>query len=526
VTPIDEITPAEAPSLHAIVRALSWVGAGHVIGQAFWFGSLIALATLLPPSAFGTVTLGLLMVTAATRLMEAGTRGSIIVSPRLTRDQVATSLAVNVGGGILLAGAIFVLAGPIVRIFGHGANASVLQVLGLSVALWAPAIVPLALLEKRFDFRRRSSVQAAATIVASVLAVVAGVLGAGVWALVIRQVVFQGLLAILAWIAARGLVPPPEMSSRRLQWQRLKRRGAVGFLLFSLTDFVVFNADYLTVGRLTNAAQLGLYSLAFTIAFTPVNQFSSQIGRVLFPAAAASDPDTMRRRTLAGVRLSCLVLLPITPPVIVFAPALIPAVLGERWQGMVPAFQILVVVGVAHAIVNVIGESLSGTGQIGFRARINVVWMFAMIGALILLVRADGIRGAAFAHLALYLPVMAAYAAWGMRRLGSSAKQLGTAVGSVLAFVGVEAVVTAGAAVALRDVGIPELAHAAIAACLGVAAGGAYIATRGRETLYEARAFIAAVGALRSEFSGKASPEAVGQSSRSVSSTLFQDGQN
>jgi glucose-6-phosphate isomerase len=74
---------------------MSWIGAGHVVGQAFWFGSLLMLAVLLPPKAFGTVALGLLLVTAATRLMEAGTRGSIIVAARLTRQQLLSSLILN-----------------------------------------------------------------------------------------------------------------------------------------------------------------------------------------------------------------------------------------------------------------------------------------------------------------------------------------------------------------------------------------------------------------------------------------------
>ena len=64
------------PTARAVVHALSWIGAGHIVGQAFWFGSLIVLATMVPPRGFGTVTVGLLMVTAAMRLMEAGTRGS------------------------------------------------------------------------------------------------------------------------------------------------------------------------------------------------------------------------------------------------------------------------------------------------------------------------------------------------------------------------------------------------------------------------------------------------------------------
>jgi O-antigen/teichoic acid export membrane protein len=488
---LDEAPSARGPSAGALTRALSWVGAGHVVGQAFWFGSLIILAALLPPSAFGTVTVGLLMVTAATRLMEAGTRGSIIVSEGLNRDHVLTSLALNTGAGIALAGAMALLAGAMVDTFAHGGDPTVIRVLALSVALWAPAIVPLALLEKRFLFKRRAGVQAVATVTASTVAVLSVFIGAGIWALVIRQVVFQGVLALLGWIAAVRLIPPRDPAARRWRWQRLKRHGAAAFLLFSLTDFVVFNADYLTVGHLTDAAQLGLYSLAFTIAFTPVTQFSSQLGRVLFPAAAASDGETMRRRTLAGVRLTCLVLLPLVPVAIVLAPAVVP-VLGERWKGMVPAFQILIVVGVAHAVVNVIGESLSGTRQIGFRARINLVWMVAMIGALIVLVRLDGIRGAGLAHLSLYVPVALAYAVWGMRLLGSSARRLGRALQAVVVGLALQVAVTAVVVEALATAGISDLARAGAAASLGLATCVVYLLATRRQTLLEARAFLTA----------------------------------
>jgi O-antigen/teichoic acid export membrane protein len=471
---------------------MSWVGAGHVVGQTFWFGSLIGLAALLPPRAFGTVAVGLLLVTAATRLMEAGTRGSIIVASRLSSQHVRTSLALNVGGGLALAVAIALLAGPMVHTFARGGDALVLQILGLSVAMYAPAIVPLAVLERRFAFKRRASVQAGATISASTIAVLAGVLGAGVWALVMRQLLFQALLATLGWLAARRLLPPRDERPEARKWQRLKRHGAAGFMLFSLTDFVVFNADYLIVGRLTDAARLGLYSLAFTIAFAPVTQFSAQIGNVLFPAAASSDAETIRRRTLSGVRLTCLVLLPLIPVAIVLAPVVIPAVLGERWRGMVPPFQILIVVGVAHAVVNVIGESLSGTGHIGFRARVNLVWMVGMVGALLLLVRLDGIRGAALAHLSLYLPVALAYGVWGMRLLGSDPRRLGAAVRAGIAPVVIQSAVTAGVVIALVGAGFPAEARVWVAASFGLAAGGAYLVSSGRDALHEARTFFTA----------------------------------
>jgi O-antigen/teichoic acid export membrane protein len=481
-----------APGAAAVRRALSWVGAGHVIGQGFWFGSLLVLAALLPPRAFGTVTVGLLLVTAATRLMEAGTRGSIIVARRLTRTQVTTALALNVASGLLLTGAIAGGSRFVLSTFAHGGSALAVAALGLSVLLYAPAVVPLALLEKNLQFKRRAAVQAGSTITASTLAVVAGALGAGVWALVIRQVLFQGLLAGLGWIAARRLVPATAAGSGGARWERLRRRGAVGFMLFSLTDFVVFNADYMTVGYFTNATQLGLYSLAFTIAFAPVTQFSAQLGSVLFPASATSDAETIRRRTVAGVRLTCLVLLPLVPIAVVLAPALIPALIGARWRGMVTSFQILLAVGVAHAIVNVIGESLSGTGQIGWRARVNTVWMVAMIAVLVILVQADGIRGAALSHLVLYLPVMVAYGVWGMRLLGDQPRRLARMLRPIAELVVLQALVTASAFLLLGAASPAAAPRDALVAAISASTVLVWIAARGHAVVADARTFLTA----------------------------------
>jgi O-antigen/teichoic acid export membrane protein len=483
-SPEPDARPPGAPSRAAVKRAMSWVGAGHVVGQAFWFGSLLFLAALLSPAAIGSVTVGLLMVTAATRLMDAGTRGSIIVARGLTRQQLMTSLASNVSAGLVLSGLIVLLSGPMTRAFAHGTSPLVLAALGLSVVLYAPAIVPLALLEKRFEFRRRASVQAASTVTAGVVSVIAGLLGAGVWALVIRQVLFQALLAILGWAAARRFLPAAERRPGAVRWSRLKRRGAAGFMLFSLTDFTVFNADYLAVGHFTNTTQLGLYSLAFTIAFAPMTQFSAQIGSVLFPAAAASDAETMRGRTIAGVRMTCAVLLPLLPVAWVLAPVVVPAVLGDKWAPMVDPLRILLVVGVAHAVVNVIGESLSGTGNIGFRARVNVAWMAAMLVALVILVRADGIRGAALAHLLLYVPVAAIYCFTGLRLLGAEPRRLARALRGVAGLVGLQAAVTFTAWPVLLDAGVPRAVAGILAVGLGLSASGVVLRSpRGRAAL-------------------------------------------
>jgi len=442
------------PTRGAVARAVSWMGVGYGVSQGLFLGSLLLLAALLPPRDFGSVATGMVLVNLAGLLVDAGTRGSIVAAPTLTRADIRGALALNLLVGAAATAAIAALAGPIVSAFAQGGDPDVIRALSLGVLLYAAGITPLALLQKRLEFKRFATANVVSAGVSALAGIGAGLLGAGVWSLVIRQLVSMGLLSLCAWWLARDRLPeadPPTARSRL----SLRQAGWTGFFALALTDFVALNADFLVVGNLTEATGLGLYSLAFTLAFAPLTQVSWQVGRVLFPAAAATaDPETVGRRTLVSLRMLALLLLPVAVPVIVLAPTVLPGLFGDEWRPMVAPFQILLVVGVGHALVGMIGESLSGTGHIGWRARANLVWAVGMVGALVLLVSEDGIRGAAWAHGLLFVPFAVAYATLGARRLGISAARIAAAVAPVLGPVAVQALLTFGVALGLETAGI------------------------------------------------------------------------
>ena len=472
------------PSRARVVRAVSWMGVGHVASQGLWLGSLILLAALVEPSAFGSIATGMVLVNLAGLLVDSGTRGSIVAAPALGRAEVRGAIALNVAVGAAATAAIAALAGPIVSTFADGGDPGVIRALSVGVVLYAAGITPLALLQKHLRFRAFAGANVAAATLSSAAGVAAGLAGAGVWALVVRQLASMGLLTLFAWVAARDLLPAGGGD----RGVRLRQAGWVGFFMLALTDFAALNSDFLVVGHLDEAAGLGLYALAFTLAFAPLTQVSWQVGRVLFPAAAATaDPQTVGRRTLVSLRLLALLLLPLAPPAVVLAPTVLPGLLGEEWKAMVAPFQILLVVGIGHALVGMIGESLSGTGHIGWRARVNAVWAMGMVGALIWLVSVDGIRGAAWAHALLFVPFAAAYLTVGAKRLGLDPARLLDAVVPVLGPVVVQVAVTFGLAWALETAGIQE----AWASLAGAVAGLALAVPLLRGPLREARNVIA-----------------------------------
>lgn len=487
--------PTAAISARSVGRAASWAGAGHLVSQASWFLSLLALAALVPPRAFGAVAAGMVIVHVATLLVGSGTRGGLITSERISPDQLRYALALNLGTGVLVTAVVVVAAGPIVETILQGSDPWILRFLIASVSMYALSVVPLAVLQKTMQFKREAAVMSGAALAASAAAIAAGILGAGVWSLVLRQVMWATLVAAFAWIAARAAMPPMrQLVGRGRRPRRAPGRRSGWFFVLAAFSLVAMSVDYVIVGRVAGATQLGLYSLAFTLAFAPLTQLSWRLGGVLLPAAAATrDPDHLRRRAVRALRLVALLLLPLIVPAVLLAPWLLPQIFGERWSAMVVPFQILLPVGISHAVLNVVGESLAGSGNVDLHARMHVLWAVLIVPALILLVGSDGIRGAALAHLIVLLPVAAGYLVWGGRRLGLGSTGLARALGGVVAPVGAQLATTLGAREVLEAGGLAPHAALVVALLAGLAVLAGLLLAQRSSPLHEARALVLAV---------------------------------
>ena len=458
-----------APTMGSVTRGVSWKVLSVVVGQGSWYASLFVLAVLVPPRDFGVVAVGAAGVSFTLMILESGTGGSLIIAPELAPASVRRSLIRTSLGGVAATAVFAALAQPLADVFTGGSDAGVLRVIGLTVGLAAVSIVPNALLSKHLRFKALAQIWIAAAVIASVAAIVAGALGAGVWALAIRILVNQVLVTALTWAAARDLLPRRAAGARSVP----RRPGATAFLIIAGAGFLAWTCDNLVVGAFTNPTQLGLYALAFSLAYAPLTQVSWTVGQVLLPAvAAARDEEVVRRATLKAVRMMALMLLPLAPVAIAVAPGLIPAVLGHKWSGMVFPFQILIVVGVGQGVVNTLGEALAGAGvrSVGLRARIDATWALATIGAIVVGVNVGGIRGAAVAHVVTFCGLAVALAWRGGPAIGLSGNALAGAVRNVAICVAVQAAATAAVTGALDYAGSGMLLGGLAGAAAGVLA--------------------------------------------------------
>jgi O-antigen/teichoic acid export membrane protein len=483
-------SPPDGTSLGAVARGVSWVGAGHAVSQLAWFGSLFIVAALVDPHAFGSVAAAMVVVQAAWLVVNSGTRGAIVISERLTRAQVRRALVLNVATGAAIAAAAIALAHPLLTTVFPGADPLVLQVLAVTIALNGLSIVPLSLLRRNLAFRRHALVNAGAAIISSGVAAGAALAGAGVWALVARQVVFQLLMAVFAWMAVRRYLPVLAADRGHA------RRDPVAKWFFGLTtiSFLTLNVDNIVVGHFTSVAELGLYSLAFTIAFSPVTQFAWQVTKVIQPTAARSRRGAvLAERSETAVRLTALLLLPFVPVAVVLAPVLLPALLSPRWASIVTPFQVLIAVGVVHAVLAIVREILAATGRVRFCVVADATCLLATVGTLLVLVPRAGIVGAALAHVAVAGALLASYAVAGARRLGSSGRRMWRAVRGVVGPVLGQAAVTMLWLRTLEQVGVAAGTAAVTAGLVGAIALVVLLWAAPSEPLRDGAAVLAAL---------------------------------
>jgi O-antigen/teichoic acid export membrane protein len=441
----------------------------NLVAQAFAYASLIVLARILPPDSFGTVATGTAIVWVACVLMGSGVQGGIVTSRHLTHKSLLNTFWRCFLTAVVLAAVMAVSAKWLVGAVANGGNAAAVAALAFGLPLYAVALVPTAVLQREMEFSKLARVTAGSNIASAGMAVIVGLAGAGVWALVARQLLWFTFLAALAVSVARPYLPrrptapggadEGEFTPVRNRW----------FLLFSATLLIGLNLDYLVIGAVSDVKSVGLYAVAFLIAFAPLLQFSSEVGRVLFAAAAASDLESSGARTVHAVRLMSILLLPLLPVGIVLAPPLFPAIFGEQWTSMVAPFQVLLLVGIGQSVVNCVGEALSGVGEIAFRAKVNVAWCAALFPALIVLVQADGIRGAALAHLVVFVPYAVVYATVGARRTGTSTRDLWGAIRPAVVAVGWQAAATGVVAIGLSAAGAAEGLAAGAGTLVGLA---------------------------------------------------------
>jgi PST family polysaccharide transporter len=168
----------------------------------------------------------------------------------------------------------------------------------------------------------------------------------------------------------------------------------------NLVTLAIANVDFMVVGHVLGAKQLGYYNLAFNISGWPVSIFSAVLISVTLPTLSRvrNQPAELAKHLEAGLSAVVAASFPVSALLTALAIPLIDTVYGVRWQHAWTALIVLSIFGAARTVLTLFSDLLIALGLTRRLLAIQLVWLLLLTPAMIIGVHELKIGGAGVAH--------------------------------------------------------------------------------------------------------------------------------
>lgn len=457
--------------------ALGWLYITRYSGKLLVFLSVVILARLLSPDDFALVAIALALIVMVDTL-EVGVGSALIYFDRAEAEASASTaftlhLLVNA-----VAAAVFVATAPLIAdLYDDQRLVWVMRLLALNLVLRALGQTHENLLKRDLEFRKRLVPELGSGMSKGVASVALAFGGAGVWALVVGQLIGSAVRSALLWMK----VPfrPRFDLGRGGRARRLLAYG-LPLLIHAIIGTAALNADYLIIGSAVGVTALGFYVIAQRIPQLIFQDAFAQIHHALFPFYSRSREagEDTEGRYFVTVRLVSLLLVPFLVPLTILAGPAIAVVFGPQWEASAPILPGLALGGALIAMCGLSGDLFKAAGRQGVLPWLTVGYAVVWIPTLLLI--------APYGTVTVAWTWAGACLAWGLSYWLIARRVLGISLAFHLRAVTPAVIAGAGASAAawLALVTLPETA----ALFLGTAGAGVVWAVLAMATAPQARA--------------------------------------
>ena len=354
------------------------------------------LARLLSKEDFGVFAVALAVFLVVSSLAELGMGSAIARSAREPEDIAPTVASISILTGGAIAALMAISAPWLAAVLGQPGAAGPIRILSICLFLTGIFAVPGAQLVREFKQDKIFLATIIGFLVANPLLIVLALHGGGATSFAWSRVVGQ---------LATGVVFFLSTSKRYLPgW----RQAVVGPLLrfglplsiANLVNWSLLNADYLLLGRMVDAAQVGTYMIAFNVGSWSTAILGSILNSVVVPVfgRVAENRAELARTLVSATQLVALLALAVGTMTMALSRPLVLTVFGAKWGDSAPVLVVLSIYGMLYAFSLLYTNVLVATGKTLRLLLIQIAWVAVLVPAIVFGIRHGGLVGVAWAH--------------------------------------------------------------------------------------------------------------------------------
>ena len=331
----------------AFWTAASQIGAGLCQwAQLFW------LARLLPASDFGVMAIAQASVGILAPMTDLGLSQAIIQQKHIEDRQLNTLFWLNMAIGVSFFLTFLAVGWGAARFYGQPVLWPLMAAVAVIFLLYPLAAQPSAMLTRALDFRSLAVADVVSWAFSLFFAVFLAKNGWGVFALGTAHIIRYFVATVLSWCLAREICPVP---GRDFDWPT--SRFLVRFGLYDSAarwlNILQLNADKFIVGKWLGMAELGYYSLAWSVVQAPITRVLPIISKVTAPIFSKIQHQNSAKLSSGYTKTMALVFaisLPIFLGISLISNELIIIFFGHKWVSAAPVLAILAFVGLVRSL--------------------------------------------------------------------------------------------------------------------------------------------------------------------------------
>jgi lipopolysaccharide exporter len=331
---------------------IAWSMASIIIKNGLTVIIFMVLARLIAPAAFGSISITLIAWGLALSFVDSGFTSVVVRQPGLEPDFLSSLYWLNVGIGVLIAGAL-ALIGPAAAVFFHDPRlAHLLLLASLSLFFVALGQQFITVLQQQMAFRTIACIEIGTTLAGFGVTLVRAIAGAG------PAAYFEGLLAGYVLLAFSAFFAARRKFSPRLHFALADLKKIMNFGLFNTGErcvsFMATNFEKPLIGRLYTMADLGLYTVVNQLVTRPVSLISGAFSRVAYSmySKVQDDHATLNKLYIQYSGKLALITFPMYGFIYLFSDTVITLLFGEKFLPATAFLAPLCVLGALWSIGN------------------------------------------------------------------------------------------------------------------------------------------------------------------------------